>query len=69
MTTIREGNDKKGRKHFYVDYSEQRFQEDWMRFMVWGFMNTTRGHTYDQTFAQFQTKEDAQNFIDFFMVQ
>jgi hypothetical protein len=64
---MREGTDKRGKPHFFVDYDEEWFDKKWMTFAIWGLRNCKRGHTYDRKFAQFQVIEDAQAFVDEFM--
>tara|TARA_R110000824_G_scaffold8450_3_gene38476 strand:+ start:9115 stop:9324 length:210 start_codon:yes stop_codon:yes gene_type:complete len=66
---MREGQDKKGRPHFYVDYSEEWFKENWWTAAIWGGVHLKKGHTYDRTFAQFQTMGDAEKFEETFNIK
>lgn len=62
---MRKGTDGKGRTHFFVDYEEAWFDENWCIASLWCSVNCKRGLTIDKTFAQFQTVEDAEKFSKF----
>lgn len=64
---MRSGEDKSGKPHFFVDYTEEWFDANWVRCMFWGASKAKRGHTYERNFAQFQVKDEAKAFEEYFM--